>query len=62
MLVHRSGRLMFVTQSCAAAECVLHVPRVAIDQTNLERLFVAVLGHRNGPNTERGSHRLVNGK
>lgn len=37
------------------------IPRIAIDPTNPERLFVAVLGHPYGPNTERGIYRSVNG-
>ena len=30
------------------------IPRIAIDPTNPERLFVAALGHPYGPNSERG--------
>jgi len=37
------------------------IPRIAIDPNNPERLFVAVLGHPYGPNTERGIYRSVNG-
>ena len=37
------------------------IPRIAIDPKNPERLFVAVLGHPYGPNTERGIYRSVNG-
>ncbi|WP_411282464.1 WD40/YVTN/BNR-like repeat-containing protein [Gemmatimonas sp.] len=37
------------------------IPRIAIDPANPERLFVAVLGHPYGPNTERGIYRSVNG-
>ena len=37
------------------------IPRIAIDPTNPERLFVAVLGHPYGPNPERGIYRSVNG-
>ena len=37
------------------------IPRIAIDPTNPERLFVAVLGHPYGPNAERGIYRSVNG-
>ncbi|MEQ1692602.1 MAG: glycoside hydrolase, partial [Gemmatimonas sp.] len=37
------------------------IPRIAIDPTNPERLFVAALGHPYGPNTERGIYRSVNG-
>jgi photosystem II stability/assembly factor-like uncharacterized protein len=37
------------------------IPRIAIDPGNAERLFVAVLGHPYGPNTERGIYRSVNG-
>ncbi|MDQ8160096.1 MAG: glycoside hydrolase [Gemmatimonadota bacterium] len=36
------------------------IPRIAIDPGNAERLFVAVLGHPYGPNTERGIYRSVN--
>ncbi len=37
------------------------IPRIAIDPGNPDRLFVAVLGHPYGPNTERGIYRSVNG-
>ncbi len=37
------------------------IPRIASDPRNPERLFVAVLGHPYGPNTERGIYRSVNG-
>nr|WP_202969192.1 glycosyl hydrolase [Gemmatimonas phototrophica] len=37
------------------------IPRIAIDPKNPDRLFVAVLGHPYGPNTERGIYRSVNG-
>lgn len=37
------------------------IPRIAIDPRNPDRLFVAVLGHPYGPNTERGIYRSVNG-
>ncbi len=37
------------------------IPRIAIDPTNAERLFVAVLGHPYGPNAERGIYRSING-
>lgn len=37
------------------------IPRIAIDQNNPERLFVAVLGHPYGPNSERGIYRSTNG-
>ena len=37
------------------------IPRIAIDPTNPDRLFVALLGHPYGPNTERGIYRSVNG-
>jgi len=37
------------------------IPRIAIDPRNPERLFVAVLGHPYGPNSERGIYRSVNG-
>lgn len=33
------------------------IPRIAIDRRNPARLFVAVLGHPYGPNTERGIYR-----
>ncbi len=37
------------------------IPRIAIDPANPDRIFVAVLGHPYGPNTERGIYRSVNG-
>jgi photosystem II stability/assembly factor-like uncharacterized protein len=37
------------------------IPRIAIDPSNPDRIFVAVLGHPYGPNTERGIYRSVNG-
>lgn len=37
------------------------IPRIAIDPKDPERLFVAVLGHPYGPNTERGIYRSMNG-
>ncbi|MBX7118074.1 MAG: glycosyl hydrolase [Gemmatimonadaceae bacterium] len=37
------------------------IPRIAIDPRDPERLFVAVLGHPYGPNTERGIYRSSNG-
>jgi photosystem II stability/assembly factor-like uncharacterized protein len=37
------------------------IPRIAIDPRNPDRLFVAVLGHPYGPNTERGIYRSTNG-
>lgn len=37
------------------------IPRIAIDPKNPDRLFVAVLGHPYGPNTERGIYRSTNG-
>ena len=37
------------------------IPRIAVDPKNPERLFVAVLGHPYGPNTERGIYRSLNG-
>ncbi len=37
------------------------IPRIAIDPKNPDRLFVAVLGHPYGPNTERGIYRSLNG-
>jgi photosystem II stability/assembly factor-like uncharacterized protein len=37
------------------------IPRVAIDPTNPERLFVAALGHPYGPNSERGIFRSTDG-
>ncbi len=33
------------------------IPRIAVDRRNPARLFVAVLGHPYGPNTERGIYR-----
>ncbi len=37
------------------------IPRIAIDPTNPERLFVAALGHPYGPNSERGIFRSTDG-
>ena len=37
------------------------IPRIAIDPTNPERLFVAALGHPYGPNAERGIFRSTDG-
>ena len=37
------------------------IPRIAVDPVNPDRLFVAVLGHPYGPNSERGIYRSVNG-
>jgi photosystem II stability/assembly factor-like uncharacterized protein len=37
------------------------IARIAIDPTNASRLFVAVLGHPYGANTERGIFRSTNG-
>ena len=37
------------------------IPRIAIDPRNADRLFVAVLGHPYGPNSERGIFRSTNG-
>jgi photosystem II stability/assembly factor-like uncharacterized protein len=37
------------------------IPRIVVDPTNPDRLFVAVLGHPYGPNTERGVFRSVDG-
>jgi photosystem II stability/assembly factor-like uncharacterized protein len=37
------------------------IPRIAIDPTNSERLFVAALGHPYGPNSERGIFRSTDG-
>ena len=37
------------------------IPKIAIDQNNPERLFVAVLGHPYGPNKERGIFRSDDG-
>lgn len=37
------------------------IPQIVIDPTNPDRLFVAVLGHPYGPNTERGIFRSLNG-
>jgi photosystem II stability/assembly factor-like uncharacterized protein len=37
------------------------IPRIAIDPRNPDRLFVAVLGHPYGPNTERGIYRSLDG-
>ncbi len=37
------------------------IPRIAIDPSNPDRLFVAVLGHPYGPNAERGIFRSTDG-
>jgi photosystem II stability/assembly factor-like uncharacterized protein len=37
------------------------IPQIAIDPRNPNRLFVAVLGHPYGPNTERGIYRSTDG-
>ncbi len=37
------------------------IPKIAVDQKNPERLFVAVLGHPYGPNKERGIYRSEDG-
>ncbi len=37
------------------------IPQVAIDPRDPDRLFVAVLGHPYGPNTERGIYRTTDG-
>ncbi len=37
------------------------IPKIAIDPTNADRIFVAVLGHPYGPNKERGIYRSING-
>jgi photosystem II stability/assembly factor-like uncharacterized protein len=37
------------------------IPQIVIDPKNPNRLFVAVLGHPYGPNTERGIYRSTNG-
>ncbi len=37
------------------------IPALAVDPTNQERLFAAVLGHPYGPNTERGIYRSEDG-
>lgn len=37
------------------------IPKIAIDQKNPDRLFVAILGHPYGPNKERGIYRSENG-
>ncbi len=37
------------------------IPQIAIDPHNANRLFVAVLGHPYGPNTERGIFRSTDG-
>ncbi|MDP4285008.1 MAG: glycoside hydrolase [Bacteroidota bacterium] len=37
------------------------IPKIAVDNKNPERLFVAVLGHPYGPNNERGIYRSENG-
>ena len=37
------------------------IPQIVVDPKNPNRLFVAVLGHPYGPNTERGIYRSTNG-
>src|SRR5919202_1589337 len=37
------------------------IPQIAVDPRNADRLFVAVLGHPYGPNTERGIFRSIDG-
>ena len=37
------------------------IPQIVVDPKNPDRLFVAVLGHPYGPNTERGIYRSTNG-
>lgn len=37
------------------------IPRIAVDPRDPNRLFVAVLGHPYGPNTERGLYRSTDG-
>ncbi len=37
------------------------IPKIAVDQKNPDRLFVAVLGHPYGPNEERGIYRSEDG-
>jgi photosystem II stability/assembly factor-like uncharacterized protein len=37
------------------------IPQIAVDPTNADRLWVAVLGHPYGPNEERGIFRSVDG-
>ena len=37
------------------------IPKIAVDQNNPDRIFVAVLGHPYGPNTERGIFRSTDG-
>ncbi len=37
------------------------IPQIVVDPKNANRLFVAVLGHPYGPNTERGIYRSTNG-
>lgn len=37
------------------------IPQIIVDPTNPDRLFVAVLGHPYGPNTERGIFRSLDG-
>ncbi|HEY4099345.1 MAG TPA: glycosyl hydrolase [Gemmatimonadales bacterium] len=37
------------------------IPQIAIDPSNPDRIFVAVLGHPYGPNAERGIYRSLDG-
>ncbi|MDQ6760053.1 MAG: glycoside hydrolase [Acidobacteriota bacterium] len=37
------------------------IPRIVVDPRDPDRLFVAVLGHPYGPNSERGIYRSLNG-
>ncbi|MGH9409442.1 MAG: WD40/YVTN/BNR-like repeat-containing protein, partial [Vicinamibacterales bacterium] len=38
-----------------------HIPRLAIDPKNPDRVFVAALGHASGPNDMRGVYRTLDG-
>jgi photosystem II stability/assembly factor-like uncharacterized protein len=42
-------------------EKTLHIGKIAVDQTNPERVFVAALGDVYGPNPERGLYRSTDG-
>lgn len=49
------------TWSHIGLEDAQQIPRIAIDPTNPDRLFVAVLGHPYGPNAQRGVFRSTDG-
>jgi photosystem II stability/assembly factor-like uncharacterized protein len=42
-------------------EATLHIGKIAVDQTNPDRLYVAALGDVYGPNPDRGLYRSIDG-